>query len=234
MLELYLIRHGKSTWNQTGRIQGQTDVPLSNEGVQQAQALAKRLKSWKFDRVYSSDLQRAKQTAEFVYPKREIMFDARLREIHLGEFEGRTWNEMTDEERDIFSVQFAGPYDQRVPGGESNDDLRHRALAWLAELPKEGRVIAFTHGGFIVSMLQSVVGRPKPRYWKKMEGWGFWIENTSLTQLLIDESFKTIHTVGDYSHLETLKAEKEKLRHEAQSEALEKESKDAKEGTIVR
>ncbi len=234
MLELYLIRHGKSTWNQTGRIQGQTDIPLSDEGVKQAEALAKRLKSWKFDRVYSSDLQRAKQTAEFVYPKLEIILDARLREIHLGKFEGRTWNDMTDEERDIFSVQFAGPYDQKVPGGESNDNLRQRALAWLADLPREGRVIAFTHGGFIVSMLQSIVGRPKPRYWKEMEGWGFWIENTSLTQLLIDEKFKTIHTVGDYSHLETLKAEKEKLHHEAHSETLEKESKEAKEGTIVR
>jgi 2,3-bisphosphoglycerate-dependent phosphoglycerate mutase len=234
MLELYLIRHGKSTWNQTGRIQGQTDVPLSDEGVRQAEALAKRLKSWKFDRVYSSDLQRAKQTAETVCPKASITFDARLREIHLGDFQGRTWNEMTDEERDVYSVWFAGSYRQKVPGGESNDDLRDRALAWLAELPKEGRVIAFTHGGFIVSALQSIVGRPKPLHWKKMEGWGFWIENTSLTQLLIDEKFKTIHTVGDYSHLETLKAEKEKLRREAQSETLEKESKDAKEGTVVR
>jgi 2,3-bisphosphoglycerate-dependent phosphoglycerate mutase len=234
MLELYLIRHGKSTWNQTGRIQGQTDVPLSDEGVKQAEALAKRLKSWKFDRVYSSDLQRAKQTAETACPKAPITFDARLREIHLGDFQGRTWNEMTDEERDVYSVWFAGSYGQKVPGGESNDDLRDRALAWLAELPKEGRVIAFTHGGFIVSALQSIVGRPKPLHWKKMEGWGFWIENTSLTQLLIDEKFKTIHTVGDYSHLETLKAEKEKLRREAQSETLEKESKDAKEGTVVR
>jgi broad specificity phosphatase PhoE len=234
MLELYLIRHGKSTWNQTGRIQGHTDVPLSDEGVQQAQALAKRLKHWKFDRVYSSDLQRAKQTAEAVCPKGNIIFDTRLREINLGHFEGRTWADMSDEERDVFSVQFAGPYHHKVPGGESNDDLRDRALAWLADLPKEGRVVAFTHGGFIVSMLHSIVGRPKPRHWKVMEGWGFWIENTSLTQLLIDEKFKTIHTVGDFSHLETLKAEKEKLRLKAKSETLEKESKDAKEGTIIR
>jgi 2,3-bisphosphoglycerate-dependent phosphoglycerate mutase len=234
MLELYLIRHGRSTWNQTGRIQGHTDVPLSEEGEKQAQALAKRLKHWKFDRVYSSDLQRAKQTAEAVYPSGAITFDTRLREIHLGDFEGRTWDDMTDQERDVFAVQFAGPYHHKVPGGESNDDLRDRALAWLAELPKEGRVVAFTHGGFIVSILHSIVGRPEPRHWKVMEGWGFWIENTSITQLLIDKKFKTIHTVGDFSHLETLKEEKEKLQHKAKAETLEKETKDAKEGTIIR
>jgi broad specificity phosphatase PhoE len=234
MLELYLIRHGQSTWNKTGRIQGQTDVPLNEEGVRQAEALAKRLKGWAFDKVYSSDLKRAKQTADIAYPHADMMLDSRLREIHLGNFQGRTWNEMTDEERDTFSVQFAGPYHHKVPGGESNDDLRDRALAWLAELPKEGRVVAFTHGGFIVSVLHTIVGRPEPRHWKNMEGWGFWIENTSLTRLLIEEKFKTISVVSDHSHLEKLKEEKEKLRHEPLHEELEAESEKAKESTKIR
>ena len=234
MLELYLIRHGQSTWNKTGRIQGQTDVPLSEEGVRQAEALAKRLKDWVFDKVYSSDLKRAKQTADIAFGHAAMILDKRLREIHLGDFQGRTWNEMTDAERDVFSVQFAGPYHHKVPGGESNDDLRDRALAWLAELPREGRVLAFTHGGFIVSVLQSVVGRPEPRHWKSMEGWGFWIENTSLTKLLLEEKFKTISVVSDHSHLETLREEKAKLRSEAQHDDLEVESKKAQEGTKIR
>jgi broad specificity phosphatase PhoE len=209
-------------------------VPLSEEGVRQAEALAKRLEDWAFDKVYSSDLKRARQTADIAYGHADILEDKRLREIHLGDFQGRTWNDLTDEERDVFSVQFAGPYHQKVPGGESNDDLRDRALAWLAELPTEGRVIAFTHGGFIVSVLHTIVGRPEARHWKSMEGWGFWIENTSVTRLLLEEKFKTVSVVGDHSHLEKLQEEKEKLGAEPSPETLAVESEKAKEGTKIR
>jgi 2,3-bisphosphoglycerate-dependent phosphoglycerate mutase len=234
MLELYLIRHGKSTWNETGRIQGQTDVPLSEEGIRQAEALAKRLRHWSFDKVYSSDLKRAKQTTKISLPNVKITFDKRLREIHLGEFQGQTWYDMTDAERDIFSVQYAGPYHQKVPGGESNDDLRDRAVSWLADLPKEGRVAAFSHGGFISSALYTIVGRPDVKHWNEPGGWGFYLRNTSITKLLLATDFKTIESVGDVAHLENLKAEKEKLQSEPRAKDLELEEKEAKEVVKIR
>jgi broad specificity phosphatase PhoE len=234
MLELYLIRHGKSTWNETGRIQGQTDVPLSEEGIRQAEALAKRLKHWSCDTVYSSDLKRAMQTAEIALPNHEIISDERLREIHLGDFQGRTWHDMTDIERDIFSVQYAGPYHHKVPGGESNDDLRDRAVSWLAALPTEGRVIAYSHGGFISSALYTIVGRPEVKHWNEPGGWGFYLRNTSITKLLLAPDFKTIESVGDVAHLENLKAEKDKLHSEPHSKDLEIEEKEAKEAVKIR
>ncbi len=234
MLELYLIRHGKSTWNETGRIQGQTDVPLSEEGLLQARELHKRLQGWSFDTVYSSDLQRAQQTAEIALPDYTLQLDQRLREIHLGDFQGRTWFEMSDAERDVFSVQYAGPYHQKVPGGESNDDLRDRALAWFADLPKEGRVVAFSHGGFIASALYTVVGRPAVKHWKESGGWGFHLKNTSLTKLLLSPDFKSIECVGDSSHLEVLKVEKETLHSEVRREELVAEEAQAKDAEKIR
>ena len=204
MLELYLIRHGQSTSNKEGRIQGQQDVPLSPEGLRQADALAKRLKEVSFDSIYSSDLQRAKQTALQVYPENSLILNARLREIHLGHFEGRLWDELDEQEREQFSRFLTGHYDLPVPGGESSDDLRFRALAWLESLPNQGRVAAFTHGGLIVSILQSILGRPPVRHWQEQSGWGFWIENTSITELKISSGYKTIARVSDAAHLETL------------------------------
>ncbi len=204
MLELYLIRHGQSTSNKEGRIQGQQDVLLSEEGLGQAKKLAQRLKNISFDQIYTSDLQRAKQTALCVYPEHKLISDKRLREINLGDFEGRLWDELNDQERKQFSVFHTGPYDTPVPGGESSDDLRFRATAWLESLPSDGRVAAFTHGGLIVSILQSILGRPKERHWQDQEGWGFWIENTSITELKISSGYKTIARVSDAAHLETL------------------------------
>jgi broad specificity phosphatase PhoE len=204
MLELTLIRHGQSTSNKEDRIQGQRDAPLSEEGYRQAKALGMRLRKMSFDRIYSSDLRRASQTALCIYPEDKVILDSRLREIHLGDFEGRLWNDLTDLEREQFSVFRSGPYDVRVPGGESSDDLRARAMAWLASLSNQGCVAAFTHAGFIVSLLQSIIGRPPVKHWQDQDSWGFWIENTSLTTLQIHGEYKTIMRVGDVAHLELL------------------------------
>jgi broad specificity phosphatase PhoE len=234
MLELYLIRHGKSTWNETGRIQGQTDVLLSEEGLSQARQLHQRIKDWSFDAVYSSDLQRARQTAEIALPNHELQFDQRLREIHLGDFQGRTWYDMTNAERDIFSVQYAGPYHHKVPGGESNDDLQTRVLSWFLDLPKEGRVIAFSHGGFIASALYTIVGRPEVKNWKEAGGWGFHLKNTSISKLLLSSDFRSIECVGDTAHLENLRIEKQKLHAEIEAKDLQQEEKEAKEAVKIR
>ena len=97
-----------------------------------------------------------------------------------------------------------GPYDKRVPGGESSDDLQTRARAWLESLPKQGRVIAFAHGGIIATILYSVVGRPPARRLDEPGGWGFQLRNTSISRLHISESYTTVETVNDYAHLERL------------------------------
>lgn len=197
MLTLHLIRHAESRFNAEGRIQGQTDIPLSDHGRKQAQALGVRLKGQHFDRVYTSDLKRATQTAQLALPEATLIADGRLREIHLGRFQGRCWAELSPDERAALSVYYAGPFDQRVAGGESYDDLERRTVAWCAELPSEGRIVAFSHGGAIRSLLHAVVGRPPVGEY----AWGFHLQNTSITTLLISENTTTIALLGDVSHL---------------------------------
>ena len=205
-LELWLVRHGETEWNRTRRVQGDTDVPLNALGLRQAEALAKRIGHERFDTVYTSDLQRAAVTAATVFPDTELCRDARLREINLGTFEGRVWQDIPEDEQAQFVVWFNGPYDQPVPGGESSDDLQTRVGEWVESLPKTGRVIAFAHGGTISAILQLFTGRPAPRKRGEPGGWGFRLENTSISKLRISATYTSVEVVNDAAHLEGLEA----------------------------
>jgi alpha-ribazole phosphatase/probable phosphoglycerate mutase len=148
-LEIWWIRHGQSLWNRENRWQGHSDIPLSDQGQEQARRLGKALRSTPFDLVFSSDLQRARQTAGLALPGHRVVCDARLREVHFGEFEGLTLEEMSEEQRRILKDWLKDPFARRIPAGESLHDVLRRLQAWLAELPDRGRVAVFTHGGLI-------------------------------------------------------------------------------------
>src|SRR6266481_4699573 len=92
---LCLVRHGETAWNAEGRVQGQLDVPLSATGLAQARALAGVLGKEDFAAIYSSDLGRARQTAQPTADilKEQIVLDERLRERHYGVFQGMTYAE---------------------------------------------------------------------------------------------------------------------------------------------
>ena len=143
ILELWLVRHGESTFNAEGRYAGWSDPPLTPAGEAMAQALLPRLAGIPFDGIWCSDRIRAKETARLAgFPS--IPADARLREIHFGDLEGKTHLEMGEEWRERLH-SFA---DFTAPGGESTADLQRRAEEFLAGLPV-GRHLIFSHGGWI-------------------------------------------------------------------------------------
>ena len=92
---LCLIRHGETDWNVARRIQGHTDIPLNHTGLEQARLLAQSLADEQFDAIYSSDLGRARQTAEAVAHRlhQTVRLDPLLRERHYGEFQALTYDE---------------------------------------------------------------------------------------------------------------------------------------------
>lgn len=199
MLDLWLIRHGESTFNAQRRIQGTTDAPLSELGQEQARRLARRLQGEAFDAVWASDLDRALHTARLALPDHPagIRTDPRLREIDLGRFEGRRPVDMTSEELAELEVWYRGPFDRRVAGGESSDDLRERVGSWIDELPDEGRVAVFSHGGAIGAMLQVFLGRPD----RGSFTWGVRIGNTGISRLKVDGASVLVDAVNDVAHL---------------------------------
>ena len=163
-LTLVLVRHGATAWNEGGRWQGWTDNPLGPAGQQQARTLRGELAGQGFDAAYSSDLLRARQTADLALPGQSIILDARLRELHLGDYEGLTLTQMVA--HDAFASWQRDPWAHPVPGGESLENVAARMQSWLAEVPA-GRVIAFSHSIAIRTLMRALLGLalvPQPGY----------------------------------------------------------------------
>jgi probable phosphoglycerate mutase len=146
VLELWLVRHGESTFNAEGRYAGWSNPPLTPAGEAMAQALLPRLAGIAFDGVWSSDRIRAQETARLA-GFASVPTDLRLREIHFGDLEGKTHLEMGEHWRERLH-SFA---DFTAPGGESTADVQRRAQDFVASLPG-GRHLIFSHGGWIRSL----------------------------------------------------------------------------------
>lgn len=144
-LELWLVRHGETPASRDGVLAGWRDVPLTETGVAQAEAMRPVLAGETFDGVWSSDLQRAVHTARLAWG--DAVADPRLREISFGELEGREWTTLDPAFKHALA-EFDGFH---PPGGETLDDLRARVSGFLAELAP-GRHLLFTHGGVIRSL----------------------------------------------------------------------------------
>lgn len=151
---LWLIRHGETSWNAEGRVQGQTDVPLSAVGHAQARALAGVLTGRSFGALYSSDLQRVTQTALPVsqtlgLPIRE---EPLLRERHYGMFETLTYAEVKVRHPEEYARFRAHDPEFDFRGGEGLRAFFARSVQCLTEIAArhaDGDVLVFTHGGVL-------------------------------------------------------------------------------------
>jgi broad specificity phosphatase PhoE len=158
---LLLVRHGETDWNAEGRLQGHTDRPLSDFGRRQAQQLAADLEGEGLEAIYSSDLARARQTAEIVGERLglPVVLDPDLREKHWG-----TWEGLTPVERD--RVEFVG---ESTP---EHEERTLRALQRIAERhPGDGRVLVVTHGGSMRRVQTAAMGMALP----VVENCGRWL-----------------------------------------------------------
>ena len=128
---LYCVRHGESVHNAEGRIQGQLDVPLSDFGRRQGEAIAEALAALPIDAIYASPLLRALETAQIVARRLRlpIRTDDRLKEINVGVFQDRLRAEVAQLYPDEFARWTSGEPDFAVPGGESRRDLQERGCA---------------------------------------------------------------------------------------------------------
>jgi 2,3-bisphosphoglycerate-dependent phosphoglycerate mutase len=151
MTEFWLIRHGQTDWNLAGLFQGQTDIPLNQCGLEQADLLAQKLTGQEFSAVFSSDLKRAYQTAEKVSRavSLPITSDPRLREICQGEWEGKTLVEVRQNYEFDPTVEHESSVDSRAPGGESVREVAARmsaAASDISHLFPDGHVLLVSHG----------------------------------------------------------------------------------------
>ena len=150
MTELLLTRHGETNWNRDRRIQGHTDVPLNAVGLEQARALADQLADEKLIAVRSSDLARARVTAEIIAQVHglEVTVDRDLREKNFGSWEGLTDTEIAD--------RFPDAVRGRWGDGETTEEVAQRAVAAIERIRQRhptGRVLVVSHGGALRAIL---------------------------------------------------------------------------------
>jgi probable phosphoglycerate mutase len=163
--ELLFIRHGETDWNRQQRFQGQIDVPLNATGVLQAARVAARLADDRHDAFFTSDLQRARQTAAPLARawQREPTALAGLREQHFGVLEGLDVPTIKASHPELWARWLEHRGDFALPGGESLEQFQRRVLdtvRTLAEQLPGRRVALVTHGGVLDMLWRSATGAP--------------------------------------------------------------------------
>ena len=158
-MRVFVIRHGESETNQDKRWTGWLDVPLTEKGRADAALAREALAKVKFDKIYASDLVRAKCTAEIALPSCTYETTPQLREINLGSLAGMPIASTTKEQRALISKEGYVAF-----GGESKEAFRERVVGFMKALEaKEHQTVAlFAHGGWLRTALSFVVGVELP------------------------------------------------------------------------
>ncbi|MDA3916135.1 MAG: histidine phosphatase family protein [Deltaproteobacteria bacterium] len=143
---VYLLRHGRIEGHGTKRFIGQTDVLLDDLGKSQATAWHKALASIHFNAVYSSSLKRCYKTAQLVCPKQNIDIDNRLNEINMGNWDGKTFDEIKKKRLEEFEKRGSQIYQFRPANGESFKDLSDRIFPFFNSLETADLNQEITHG----------------------------------------------------------------------------------------
>lgn len=160
---IYLVRHGETTANVSNVLQGQTDVPLNEQGLKQAALIGARLREKHFDFIASSDLSRAAVTAREIANGREIFYTPLLREWDLGEWVGLTWDQVAEKFPKEAADFKSGSPDALVSGGESRRDFHERAgriLNWLITEHAGQEILCVAHGGVLRAIFQQISQLP--------------------------------------------------------------------------
>jgi probable phosphoglycerate mutase len=200
-MHLILIRHGETVWNKERRMQGHSDSPLSEKGLQQARLLGRRLGQMKFDALYSSDSGRAHHTARCVaeVTGHDIMVEPRLRERNFGVFEGLTREEMEARYPEEYARFKNRDLHFAMPRGESGAAFRQRAVDCMGEIVARhpGQlVVVVTHGLVLDVFYRIAKGIPFEE--RRIHE----LVNAGINRLHYDGNTWHIEVWGDGSHLE--------------------------------
>jgi len=198
---LCIVRHGETAWNAEHRVQGQLDVPLNVIGQAQALATSKVLAQEKFDAIYSSDLVRARQTAQPVasFLAKEILLEKDLRERHYGIFERLTYAEVKERYPEDYARFAAHDPEYAFRSGESLRNFSARSISIINKIvnahPNEN-ILVFTHGGVLDMLYRDISGLPlsAPR--------DFGIPNAGLNRIEVTPTGSRIRVWADVAHLE--------------------------------
>lgn len=188
-MKIIFVRHGETTANVGRLFCGYTDVALTEKGVEQAKAVAHRLRDYNFTKVISSDLQRAYNTAAMIneFHQLPIQKELALRELNFGSCEGYTYEELTKLKPESFKGDRVGEWDFIFPEGESLDLMSQRVIESIEDIRREAQeddtILIVAHAGVIRMVLALEVAANKEAYWR------FDIDNCGVVELKYFDDF---------------------------------------------
>ena len=203
-MKVYLVRHGETDWNKSGRMQGRMEVDLNLFGFKQSHLCAKRLKPIPFEMAFTSPQSRALQTAELILKHHNVHLETNpaLQEIHLGKWEGMTWSEVKRQHRGLIDDMTKDRQTAKLHGGEAYEDVLKRAMSFIetiSKLPFE-HVLVVSHGGLIKMVLSYVLDLPIEKRGN------FHLSNTGISVIEKDASSNKwrVISINETSHLEEM------------------------------
>jgi len=201
MTKLILVRHGQTEWNSSGRYQGQSDVPLSERGKQQAALLRDHFPVTQVDAIYSSDLCRARVTAETIAARfgLPVHLEPAFREISFGDWEGLTYEQIVGGWPEGMANFQKHPDIMQIPHGETFAEVQQRGMARLRELLTQhagGTFVVTCHGAILRTILCTFLGMPLANVWRLRQF------NTAVDIVTIgDDGFPMVELLNSTAHL---------------------------------
>jgi probable phosphoglycerate mutase len=172
MTRIILVRHGQTEWNRVERFRGRADVPLNETGLVQAEATGKRIAAeWRPSAIYSSPLSRAVKTAEIIAGHFDLAVKVHpgLIDIDYGQWQGLTPDEVREHWAKMIDDWYNKPASMHIPGGETLEQLRSRALGAIDELAARHRnqtIVVVGHTVINRIILLGVLGLSNDRFWR--------------------------------------------------------------------
>jgi len=204
-MNLILIRHGETDWNRIGRCQGVADIVLNENGKRQARELAHSLRDHNIKAIYSSDLKRARETAQHIAEHHNItvQLEPGLQEMNQGDLEGLSFPDIRDRYAEVLKQWRESPETLRLPSGESLVEVQNRAWKVFEKVHDKHlgeTVVVVSHNLTIITLLCKITG-------VGLKGFrDFHIEATSKNIIISEDGSLRIDVINDVSHLSPMES----------------------------
>ncbi|MFZ3115358.1 MAG: histidine phosphatase family protein [Syntrophales bacterium] len=198
-MELTLVRHGETLWNKEGRVQGSSDIELSDIGLSQARRLAFSSQGPNIKTIYSSPMKRAHQTAQIINRMHNvpIYLEPGLLEMDQGDFEGLTFKELIENEKDFLQQWKDDPASVTMPNGESLVELQKRAWSVVANIIDKAENALITSHGLTIAVILCKINNTSLSQFRK-----FSVGTASKTVVSFKNGSASIDVFNDRTHLD--------------------------------
>jgi broad specificity phosphatase PhoE len=210
MTSIYLVRHGQTAWNKEEIFRGRTDVPLDETGMKQAELAGQYFKGIKIHGIYSSPLARAWETAQKIAHFHDLKVQPLqgILDMSFGKWEGQSHQDIQKNDKEAYRMWKEEPHLARLPGGESLDDVRVRAMVALEEVIRNhsGKTLVLvSHRVVNKVLICGILGLDNSHFWQITQ------DTTAINLIQYRNGKYILSLMNETCHLKTMKEERLKV-----------------------